>query len=262
MGNPAELWRSRWQPPACNRMGTFPGYGLPSGASILERTWMTRSLFRSVLSRGTVSAAYGGRSDAMPTRGCWPAVIALCLIFVGCSSEAPKPAEQAEKKAAEPAVPQEIQDAASALLGGDAQVLLYGDLAKNGKQQILVANVLPNTPRSTVAGTVITRAVVAENEDGKWNELMRVDEYLKNPKGYLGLTPLEAVTGWKLQYENSPEQGMSLYFTPVKAGASEKTLPIAVRWNPAVKRYESMDLSYQHFLGEAPTLASPRSSLR
>jgi len=76
------------------------------------------------------------------------------------------------------------------------------------------------------------------------------------------LTPLQAVTGWKIQYENSAENGMSLYFTPVKTGVSEKTLPIAVRWNPTAKRYQSMDLSYQHFLNEAPTLASPRSTLR
>ena len=70
-------------------------------------------------------------------------------------------------------------------------MLLFGDLAKNGKQQILVANVLPNTPKSVIAGTVITRAVVAENQDGKWVELVRCDEYLKNTKGYLALTPLQ-----------------------------------------------------------------------
>jgi hypothetical protein len=129
-------------------------------------------------------------------------------------------------------------------------------------QQMLAANVVPNTPKSTVAGTVVTRAVIAENVNGKWTELFRADEYLKNQKGYLGLTPLQAVTGWRLQYENSPEKGLSLYFTPIKQGSSEKTLPIAVKWNPATKRYQSMDLSYEHFLGEAPSLENPRSMLR
>jgi len=160
------------------------------------------------------------------------------------------------------AIPEEVQDVAKKLLGSDAQVLLYGDLAKNGKQELLAANVVPNTPKSVVAGTVVTRAVVAENDDGKWVELLRADEHLKNSKGYLALTPLQAVTGWKLQYEESPEKGMSLYFTPVKAGSSERTLPIAVRWNPATKRYQSMDPSYQHFLGEAATLDNARSTLR
>ena len=190
------------------------------------------------------------------------AVVVLTLVLGGCESEAPKVVAQTEKKPEAPAMPAEYQDAAKALLGSDAEVLLYGDLGKNGKQQVLAANVVPNTPKSVVAGTVVTRAVIAENDDGKWVELMRADEYLKNAKGFLALTPLQAVTGWKLQYEDSAEKGMSLYFTPVKAGSSERTLPIAVRWNPQTKRYQSMDPSYQHFLGEAASLENPRSTLR
>ena len=184
-------------------------------------------------------------------------VIAACL--QGCSADEPKPTAEAAQK---PAIPEEIQDATKSLLGSGAQVLLYGDLAKTGKQQFLAANVVPNTPKSTIAGTVVTRAVIAENEDGKWVELVRCDEHLKNGKGYLALTPLQAVSGWKLQYENSTEEGLSVYLTPVQAGASGHTLPIAVRWNPATKRYQSMDYSYTHFLSEAPSLENPRSTLR
>jgi hypothetical protein len=190
-------------------------------------------------------------------------VMAASVVLFGCGSEGAKPTAEAEKKAAEAAVPEEMQDAARALLGSEAQVLLFGDLAKTGKTEVLVANVVPNTPKSVVAGTVVTRAVIAEKqEDGKWVELMRADEHLKNAKGFLGQTPLVAVTGWKLQYEQSAEKGMTVYFTPIKAGTNERTLPIAVAWNPATKRYQSMDLSYQHFLSEAPTLENPRSTLR
>jgi hypothetical protein len=191
-----------------------------------------------------------------------PAFLAAALLFAGCDSEPPKPAAEAEKKASEPAIPAGVQDAADTLLGSGTEVLLYGDLAHDGTQQMLAANVVPNTPKSTVAGTVVTRAVVAQNENGKWTELFRADEYLKNAKGYLALTPLQGVTGWKLQYENSPEKGASLYFTPIKQGNTEKTLPIAVKWNPAVKRYQSMDASYQHFLNESPAIGSARSALR
>ncbi len=187
--------------------------------------------------------------------------LTLTLALAGCDSQPAKTAE-AEKKPATPAVPEEFQDAAEALLGSGTEVLQFGDLAKTGTKQILVANVLPNTPKSVIAGTVVTRAVVAENENGKWVELMRADEYLKNAKGYLGLTPLLPVNGWKLQYEESADKGMTLYFTPVKTGSTERTLPIAVRWNPATKRYQSMDASYQRFLGEAATLENPRSTLR
>ena len=221
--------------------------------------WALLSRWRSGLVHQDVA---DNRCAIWPGRGCCVAMIALSLILSGCSSGAPRLAERTEKNPAQPAVPEELQDAARAVLGSDARVLLYGDLAKNGKQQILAANVMPNTPRSTVTGTVVTRAAVAENNDGKWTELLRVDEYLKNSKGYLGLTPPQAVTGWKLQYENSPENGMSLYFTPVTAGAGGKTLPIAVKWNPATNRYQSMDFSYEHFLSEAPTLQNPRSTLR
>lgn len=188
-------------------------------------------------------------------------IVTMTFALPGCDSQ-PAKTPEVEKKPATPAVPEEYQDAAVALLGGETQVLLFGDLAKNGQTEILVANVLPNTPKSVIAGTVVTRAVVAEKQEGKWVELFRCDEYLKNVKGYLGLTPLQPVTGWKLQYEEDPDKGMTLYFTPVKTGSNERTLPIAVKWNPATKRYQSMDASYQRFLGEAATLESPRSTLR
>src|SRR5213082_3572928 len=114
----------------------------------------------------------------------------LCLSFApmsillgGCGTEAPKPAAQAEEKPAEPAVPDEIQSAADSLLGKETQVLLFGDLAKNGKQEFLAANVVPKTPTNNLPGTIITRAVVVENSDGKWSEVLRCDEHLKNQKG-------------------------------------------------------------------------------
>jgi hypothetical protein len=183
-------------------------------------------------------------------------ILALAFLLTGCGSEAPNPEAQ---KPAEPVVPEEIQDAAKAFLGSETTVLLFGDLALNGKQEFLAANVVPNTPKKMVAGTAVTRAVIAENDNGKWVELMRADEHLKNQNGYLGLTPLQAVNGWKLQYENSPQKGTALYFTPI---TSSSTRTIAVKYNPETKRYQSLDLNYEHFLTEAPTLESPRSMLR
>jgi hypothetical protein len=183
---------------------------------------------------------------------------------VGCGTEAPKPSSEpaAEAKPAAPAIPEDIQDAAKHLLGSDAQVLLFGDLAKNGKRQLLAANVVPKTPQNNVPGTVITRAIVAQDDDGKWTELLRVDEHLKNQKGYLGLTPLDSITGWRLQHEQNPEKGLQLYFTPLKVNGDTHVLTIGVRWNPATNRYQSLDASYEHFLKESSTLQNVRSSLR
>lgn len=182
----------------------------------------------------------------------------------GCGTEAPKPSSEpaAEAKPAAPAIPEDIQDDARHLLGSDAQVLLFGDLAKNGKRQLLAANVVPKTPQNNVPGTVVTRAIVAQDDDGKWTELLRVDEHLKNQKGYLGLTPLDSITGWRLQYEQNPEKGLQLYFTPLKVNGDTHVLTIGVRWNPATNRYQSLDASYEHFLKESSTLQNVRSSLR
>lgn len=200
-------------------------------------------------------------------RRCIPLILSLSLLslaffLTGCGADAPKPAAQAETKPAEPAVPEEIQMAATSLLGSESQVLAFGDLAKNGKQEFLAANVVPKTPTNNLPGTIVTRAVVAENNDGNWTELLRCDEHLKNQKGYLGLTPLAQVTGWRLQYEQNAEKGLQLYFTPLKGIPDSHILPIGVRWNPETKRYQSLDRSYEHFLLESPSMKDARSVLR
>jgi hypothetical protein len=185
------------------------------------------------------------------------------LFLTGCGDEpAPKPAAEEPAKPAAPAVPEDMQAAAQNLLGKETQVLIFGDLAKTGKQQFLAANVVPKTPKNDIPGTIVTRAVLAEETDGKWSELLRCDEYLKNAKGYLALTPLAAVAGWKVQYDQDPVKGIQLYFTPIKGPADPHVLPIGIAWNPATKRYQSLDMTYQHFLLEKATLDTARSVLR
>jgi len=191
-----------------------------------------------------------------------PFILALVIVVGGCGTDTPQAASQGQAKPAEPAIPEEIDLAAKAMLGSGTQVLLYGDLAKNGKQEVLAANVVPKTPTNNLPGTIVTRAVIAENDDGKWAEVLRCDEHLKNQKGYLGLTPLTAITGWRLQYEQSEVKGLELYFTPLKGATDSHVLPIGVRYNPATKRYQSLDRSYEHFLLESPSMQDARSILR
>ncbi len=186
----------------------------------------------------------------------------VAILVGGCGADAPKPSAQAETKPAEPAIPEEIQSAAKSLLGSETQVLAFGDLGKNGNQEFLAANVVPKTPTNNLPGTIVTRAVVVENTDGKWAEVLRCDEHLKNQKGFLGLTPLTPVTGWRLQYEQSADKGLELYFTPLKGTTDLHVLPIGVRWNPATKRYQSLDRNYEHFLLESPSLETARTTLR
>jgi hypothetical protein len=139
-----------------------------------------------------------------------------CLLLTGCGDDpAAKPAAEEPAKPAAPVVPEDMQAAAQNLLGKETQVLVFGDLAKTGKQQFLAANVIPKTPKNNIPGIIVTRAVLAEETDGKWSELLRCDEYLKNAKGYLALTPLSAVAGWKVQWDQDPVKGIQLYFKPI-----------------------------------------------
>lgn len=189
-------------------------------------------------------------------------LLPLAIFLGGCGAVTPKPAAQADAKPAAPTVPEDIQSAAQSLLGSETQVLAFGDLAKNGKQEFLAANVVPKTPTNNLPGTIVTRAVVVENIDGKWSEVFRCDEHLKNQKGFLGLTPLAAVTGWRLQYEQTEDKGLALYFTPLKGITDSHPQTIGIRWNPETKRYQSLDRTYEQFLPESPSLEAPRTKLR
>jgi hypothetical protein len=189
------------------------------------------------------------------------AVVAACGLVVGCGGNATpeKPAVEAKPALT---VPDDVQSAADSLLGKETTVLLFGELAKNGNQQFLAANVVPKSTKNNLPGTIVTRAVVAANEDGRWMEILRCDEHLKNQKGFLPGTPIGGVTGWRLAYEQDPEKGLALYFTPLKGAVDTHTLPIGIRWNSDTKRYQSLDRSYEHFLTEAASLSTAHSNLR
>jgi len=186
------------------------------------------------------------------------------VLLLGCENKpAAKPNEPAAAaKPAEPPIPAEIQSAAEGSLGSETAVLAYGDLAKTGAQQILIANILPKTPKDNVTGTIVSRAAIVENQKGRWMQIFLCDEYLKNSKGYLGMTPIEPVSAWRIQHEQDPVKGLTVYLTPVKGISDSHVLPIAVQWNPKTKRYQSLDRSYQQFLLESPALSNVRTRLQ
>jgi hypothetical protein len=211
--------------------------------------------------------------------------VALGAWSCGSTSQAPANGTSAEVKAAQngglgsaassgttpgapgvapsaPAVPDEIQKAAETALGSDTEVLLYGDLAKNGSRQILAVNRMKGTPQVAMPGTVITRGVILENTGGTWKEILRCDEHLENPKGFLGNIPLAPVNGWRVQYEQDNDKGLLLYFTPAANPKGARMLPVEVRWNAKAKRYQSMDRNFENFLYELPALETPESQVR
>lgn len=195
------------------------------------------------------------------------ALVAVVGALCASCSNSPAPATDAKPGASSPADPQpapptEDQTAAENVLGDEAEILAFGDLAKNGNQQVLAVNKLKGTPPAAVPGTLITRLAVVENSQGKWKELLRCDEHLKNTKGYLGGTPLAGVPAWRFQYKQDPEKGLLMYFTPLTQPAGGYIQTTGVEWNPKTGRYQSLDRNFEQFLGETQQLETPQSVLR
>src|SRR5882762_10377577 len=147
----------------------------------------------------------------------------VAFLLVGCNSaQQTTPAEAAAPPAAPAAVP-EAQRVAEAVLGEQAEVVARGDLARNGSEQLLVVNRFEKGASGDVvpgnsSAIFVTRAVIVEKDDGKWAEVLRCDEHLKNPRGYLGGSPAAPVTGWRLQFTPDTDRGLELRFTPAGAG--------------------------------------------
>jgi hypothetical protein len=195
------------------------------------------------------------------------------FLLLGC-----QPAHQTvpAEAAAPPTDPadSESQQVAEAVLGRQAEVIAHGDLARNGSEQLLVVNRFDSATQGKVqtahsSPIFVTRAVIVEKNDGKWTELLRCDEHLKNTRGYLAGAPAAPVTGWRLGVNQDAGQGLELQFAPAETsegssssntGAGSRT--ISVRWNIKTKRYQSLDQSHKGFLGELPTLETPQSILK
>jgi hypothetical protein len=185
------------------------------------------------------------------------ALLVIGLMALACAcSETPASSSSAGNAKAASAMPADYQAEAEDVLGRDAEVILSGDLAHDGHIQLLVAARLLTTPKGVVPGLLVSRAAILEKDDQHWREIFLADEYLKNPKGFLGGTPTEPVNAWRVQYEQDAP-GLEMYLTPIREPAEGSTAPIGVRWNPATKRYQSLDHEFKKFLPEFSSLQGP-----
>jgi hypothetical protein len=207
--------------------------------------------------------------------GMVPWVLAVCL--TGCQT-ARQPAVAVEKPAAEgEKAPDEAQAIADASLGKETEILARGDLALNGREQLLIANRYSAGAQmgkgdEKASPVFVTRAAVLEKNDGKWSEILRCDEYLKNPSGYLGGSSAVRTNGWRLEYRQDAREGLEMKFTPAEkllaanANGDESSTQIKarfdVRWNRNAKRYESYDQSHDRYLSEVPALEIRESILK
>jgi hypothetical protein len=204
---------------------------------------------------------------------------AVALALVSCSSSTPtesKPAHSATSAtpAAAPnttpggtpdaplQIPDEIQNVAVKSLGAETTVLLFGDLAKNGKQEILAINALKSAPPGVAPGILFNRLVVLQHNGDVWKEVLRGDEHIENEKGFLGGIPLAPVNGWRLQLDKTDAtKGLVMYFSPIAAPKGGRISALGVRWNTKAGRYQSLDSTFQQFLGEVPQLETPESQV-
>jgi hypothetical protein len=216
----------------------------------------------------------------MPTRKL-TAGAGLLICFVGLSlwgCESPQQKIADEQAAADAANAEaEARSVAEVSLGKESEVLAHGDLALDGHEQLLVVNRFhPADAESNATGksapVFVTRAALLEKNDGRWSEILRCDEHLKNPNGYLGGFSKARASGWRLDYTQDAQAGLEMKFVPTDAlapasapaasGAAPPSQNLDVRWNKSTKRYQSFDQSHERYLTEIPTLETPESSLR
>lgn len=194
--------------------------------------------------------------------------MSVLLLCAGCGSA---PTETPGTAQADPSpvvseamkldVPPDARAAAASALGAGVEVVAYGDLARNGHDQAFAVNRLAQSPGADSSAIEFTRAAILQRDDARWVEVLRCDEYLKNPAGFLTPAADAPVNGWQVVI-NRPAKGIELTFSPLAAPASAFPVAILVRWNAAAKRYQSLDESREHFVSEVASLEPPHSPLR
>jgi hypothetical protein len=201
----------------------------------------------------------------------------VAFSLAGCHT-AQRPEAAEVKTATERAdVADEARRVAESSLGKEADILAQGDLALNGRKQVLVINHYSAGAATGPGGAdpsaiFVTRAAILEQDGGKWSEVLLCDEHLKNPNGYLGGSPAGRVTGWRLEYRQDPHEGLVMKFTPAERfdavhvnadqSSDQKYPAFDVRWNRNAKRYQSFDQSHERYLSEVPSLGTPQSILK
>ena len=188
----------------------------------------------------------------------------LAAMVTGCRSAQPSAPAVDSVAATNASEAEEAQRIADAVLGKQAEILDRGDLAQNGQEQVLVINRYSGPKNESAAR--ITRAVVLERNDGKWREIFRCDEHLKNPYGYLAAAAT-AVAGWDLAVGRDSGGTFEMDFTPAPdphtgERKEAKNRTFVVRWNTKENRYQAYDRSQKRYLNETTAMEMPESSLK
>lgn len=201
--------------------------------------------------------------------------VGAVMLLAGCSSSlSPNLSTPAKDSGA---LESDFFQVAASVLGNQAEVAAHGDLARNGKEQLLILDrlqpsppLLPSSPKLQQRTEIyITQAAILEKNGEKWLEILHSDEHLKNPNGYL---VREQAAAWEFEFYLDKQQGLEMRFRSADRYAVPDRDPrrssaaagptFVVRWNVKVKRYQAFEESQKRFLSEEPTLETPKSILR
>jgi hypothetical protein len=177
-------------------------------------------------------------------------LLCACAFGMGCGSGADKSAAGALAIPAAPAVPDDIAAVAHGALGNEGEALAWGDLAMDGRQEVLAVNRIGGAQGAPNDEIFLTRLTVVENVDGNWSQVLMCDEHLKNEKGYLIGSPGQAISRWKLTFVKDPAKGLMLSLTPMGQGSDALGRTIHVLWNPKAARYQALLSGSEKFAGE------------
>jgi hypothetical protein len=207
--------------------------------------------------------------------GILPWVLALGL--AGCQSAQQVTPTEVTAAPRSPDAMDEARGVAEATFGKQAEILARGNLALNGREQLLVIDrfstgTASDTGSANPLPILVTRAAILEKNGDKWSEVLLCDEHLKNPDGYLGGSPAARITGWRLAYNQDTKEGLEMKFTPAERfddsnvnsdqSSGQTFATLDVRWNGSAKRYQSFDQSHERYLSEVPSLETPQSILK
>lgn len=132
------------------------------------------------------------------------------------------------------------EDEAHRSLGGDARVLKVGDFLRLGTIQCMA--VLPYTSHRAHE-LPVRRGFVLQKEGSVWRDLLRFDNTIRNPQGYVGLDFIDPGPNFGFDVELADERsdgtrGFTIYLTYLNPKLKAEGMAIQVSWNRKVGRFQ------------------------
>jgi hypothetical protein len=141
------------------------------------------------------------------------------------------------------AIPKDFLEAATKVLGPDAQVAKYGHLI-GAKSMEVVAYTKLGITRKYSEGIAVSKLVVLQKADSQWDVILNASKQVVNPFGYMGLDLIDDsqdYPGWLVSfYDYRPDNvpGFSMSFMYLRSDGDVEGIPIEISWNSTMARFQ------------------------